>query len=66
MAIGVGAMWRFQMLTAKYWVEARCPGIFLISIIIVIPAAWGGSWIGEHTKSGVAGAPGLWQVKRKK
>ena len=41
MAIGVGAMWRFPMLTAKYGGGAFVLAFFLISIIIVIPAAWG-------------------------
>ena len=56
MAIGVGAMWRFPMLTAKYGGGAFVLAFFLISIIIVIPAAWGEVGLGRHTKSGVAGA----------
>lgn len=56
MAVGVGAMWRFPMLTAKFGGGAFVLAFFLISTVLVLPAAWGEVGLGRHTKSGVAGA----------
>lgn len=55
MSIGVGAMWRFPMLTAKYGGGTFVVAFMIISIIAVIPAGWAESALGRKYKRSTAG-----------
>lgn len=50
MALGVGAMWRFPMLTAKYGGGAFVIAFVVISILAVLPAGWAESALGRKYK----------------
>lgn len=50
MAVGVGAMWRFPMLCAKYGGGTFVLAFVLITIIAVIPAGWAESALGRRYK----------------
>ena len=58
MSVGVGAMWRFPMLTAKYGGGAFVLAFVIISIIIVIPAGWAESALGRKYKKSAVGTLG--------
>lgn len=55
MSIGVGAMWRFPMLTAKYGGGTFVLAFIIISIVAVIPAGWAESALGRKYKRSTAG-----------
>lgn len=55
MAIGVGAMWRFPMLTAQYGGGTFVLAFIIISIVAVIPAGWAESALGRKYKRSTAG-----------
>lgn len=57
MSIGVGAMWRFPMLTAKYGGGTFVLAFIIISIVAVIPAGWAESALGRKYKRSTAGQP---------
>ncbi len=50
MAVGVGAMWRFPMLCARYGGGTFVLAFVLITIIAVIPAGWAESALGRRYK----------------
>lgn len=56
MAIGVGAMWRFPMLTAQYGGGTFVLAFIIISIVAVIPAGWAESALGRKYKKGTSGS----------
>ncbi len=58
MAVGVGAMWRFPMLCAKYGGGTFVLAFVLITIIAVIPAGWAESALGRKYKMSAVGALG--------
>lgn len=58
MSIGVGAMWRFPMLTAQYGGGAFVIAFVIISIIAVIPAGWAESALGRKYKKSAVGTLG--------
>jgi len=65
MAVGVGAMWRFPMMCAKWGGGAFVLAFVLICVFIVIPAGWAEISYGRHFRKGtvgcgsdVAGIPG--------
>lgn len=58
MSIGVGAMWRFPMLTAKYGGGTFVLAFVIISLIAVIPAGWAESALGRKYKKSVVGTLG--------
>ena len=55
MSIGVGAMWRFPMLTAKYGGGTFVLAFIIISIVAVIPVGWAESALGRKYKRSTAG-----------
>ena len=55
MSIGVGAMWRFPMLTAQYGGGSFVIAFMIISIIAVIPAGWAESALGRKYKRSTVG-----------
>ena len=55
MSIGVGAMWRFPMLTAKYGGGTFVLAFIISSIVAVIPAGWAESALGRKYKRSTAG-----------
>lgn len=64
MSVGVGAMWRFPMLTAQYGGGAFVLAFIIISIVAVIPAGWAESALGRKYKMSAVGT--LNQVAGKK
>ena len=58
MAVGVGAMWRFPMLCAKYGGGAFVLAFVLICVVVVIPAGWAESALGRKYKKSAVGALG--------
>ncbi|MCD8139551.1 MAG: sodium-dependent transporter [Planctomycetaceae bacterium] len=58
MAVGVGAMWRFPMLCAKYGGGAFVFAFVLICVVVVIPAGWAESALGRKYKMSAVGALG--------
>ena len=65
MSVGVGAMWRFPMMCAKWGGGAFVLAFTLVCIFIVIPAGWAEIALGRHFHKGtvstlgeVAGTPG--------
>ena len=65
MSVGVGAMWRFPMMCAKWGGGAFVLAFTLVCIFIVIPAGWAEISLGRHfhkgtvgTLNAVAGTPG--------
>lgn len=65
MAVGVGAMWRFPMLTAQFGGGAFVLAFVIICILVVIPAGFAESALGRRykksavgTMEAVAGKPG--------
>lgn len=58
MSVGVGAMWRFPMLTAQYGGGAFVLAFVIISIVAVIPAGWAESALGRKYKKSAVGTLG--------
>ncbi|QAT43279.1 sodium-dependent transporter [Aminipila luticellarii] len=55
MAVGVGAMWRFPMMCAKWGGGAFVLAFILICVFIVIPAGWAEISYGRHFRKGTVG-----------
>lgn len=58
MAVGVGAVWRFPMMTAQYGGGAFVFAFIVLSLIIVIPAGWAESALGRRYRKSVVGTLG--------
>lgn len=58
MSIGVGAVWRFPMMTAQNGGGAFVLAFIIITIVIVIPAGWGETALGRKYKKSVVGTMG--------
>ena len=56
MSVGVGAVWRFPMMTGQYGGGAFVLAFAIITIIIVIPAGWAESAFGRKYGKSVVGA----------
>jgi NSS family neurotransmitter:Na+ symporter len=55
MAVGVGAVWRFPMMTAQYGGAAFVLAFIIITIVAVLPAGWAESALGRKYKKSVVG-----------
>lgn len=55
MSVGVGAVWRFPMMTAEYGGGAFVLAFILITILLVLPAGWAESALGRKYKKSVVG-----------
>lgn len=55
MSVGVGAVWRFPMMTGQYGGGAFVLAFIIITIIIVIPAGWAESAFGRKYRKSVVG-----------
>ena len=55
MAVGVGAVWRFPMMTGQYGGGAFVLAFIIITIIIVLPAGWAESALGRKYRKSVVG-----------
>lgn len=50
MAVGVGAVWRFPMMTAQYGGAAFVLAFIIITTVAVLPAGWAESALGRKYK----------------
>ncbi len=53
MSVGVGAVWRFPMMTSQYGGGAFVLAFIIITILVVLPAGWAESAFGRKYRKGV-------------
>lgn len=58
MSVGVGAMWRFPMMCAKWGGGAFVLAFCVVCVFIVIPAGWAEIAYGRHYRKGTIGTNG--------